>query len=112
MDGWIDSHWTPVSIFAGDLLIDVEEVPITFPDCVLADTCDGISEIEVDAASTFTDATSFVANLLGRSGRNIPGGEVTEAGIFSFEIIIAFRFRNSIRLTVVAGLFWDPDAPV
>jgi hypothetical protein len=47
----VDAHRLLVGVFAGDLLVDVEEIAVALPDRLLAETRDRVREIEINAAA-------------------------------------------------------------
>ena len=93
----INPHRRFVGIFAGDLFVDVEKISVALANRVFAETLDRVGKIEINAASARADAAAFIANFLGRARRDIARREISEARIFSLEIIIALGFRDLVR---------------
>ena len=113
MDGGVNPHRNIVGIFAGDLFIHFKQIPVTLPDCMFAQTLDGVGKIEIDAPAPGTDAATFVANFLCRARRNITRRKIAVTRIFSFEIIIAIGLRNFCRRFVAVFLpLRYPDASI
>ncbi len=110
--GRVDAHGHLVGIFAGDVLVHVEQVAVAVDDDFLAQALDGVLEVQVDAILERADAMAGVDHVLGRTGGNVARHQVAEAGILLFEIVPAFALRNVARGTVVAGLARHPDATV
>ncbi len=102
-----------VGIVAGDLFVDVEEVPVTLANRPFTEACDRVLEIEIDAASARADAATFIAHFLRAARGNVARSEVAVARIFALEIIIAIGFRNVVRRFGAIFLpFRHPDASV
>src|SRR6187402_1235547 len=94
VNGGVDAHGDRVGVFAGDLFIHLEEVAVAFADGGLAIAFDGFGEVEIDAEAAGADAASVVALFLGGAAGDVAGGEVAEAGVFAFQIIIAVVFSD------------------
>ena len=60
----VNAHRHLVSVLAGDFFIDLEEVSIALAYCVFTEPFDRIGKLEINAASSWTDAAAFVANFL------------------------------------------------
>jgi len=112
VDGGVDAHGLLVGIFGGDLFVDFEEIAVALADGGFAEALDGIGEIEIDAETAWADAAAVVGGFFGGAGGDIAWGEVAEAGVFAFEIVIAFGFGDLGWGTLVAFIFGDPDASV
>ena len=113
MNGRINAHRNLISVFAGDLVVNLEQISITLANGILAESPNRVREIEIDTAPTWTDSATFIADLLGRARRNIARRKISEAGIFSLQIIIAIGFRNRARrFPNILFPFRNPDASI
>ena len=112
VDGWINAHRHLIRIFVGDACVHLKEIAIALFDDVFAEAIDGIGEIEIDAEAGFTDAAALVANSFGVAGSDVARDKIAEAGIATFEIVVAFGFRNLIGRTLVASFAGHPDAAI
>src|SRR5574344_129240 len=111
MDSRVDAHRDLVRIFIRDLLVHLEEVAVLGAHAGDAEAPDGVSEVEVNGTAAM-DAHSLVADHLGIAARDIARNEVAEGRIAFLEVVVAFRFRDLIRGTVVARLFRNPHTTV
>ena len=109
---WVDSHRSFVGIFPSNLVVHVEQIAVPLANLVLAEALDGVSEIEVNAETAWADTSSVVARFFRRTRRDVARGEIPEARILAFEIVIPFVFRDLVGRTVVAFLFRYPDTSV
>src|SRR5262249_17495503 len=112
VDGWVDSHWNFVWILAGDAFIHVEEIAISLADALLAETVDGVGEVEVNAQAAFADSAAIIAHSLRVARRYVTRNEIAEAGILSFEIVIPRVFRDPVRRSRITFLFRNPNPAV
>ena len=79
----INAHWRLVGVFARDFFIHVEQVAIALANFILAETFDGVGEIEVNAEAARTDAAPLVAHFLGRARGDVARREIAEARILA-----------------------------
>src|SRR3954464_16084754 len=113
MHGRLNPHRNLVSIFTGDLLVNLEKVAVVFADGVFPKSPNGVSEIEIHAAPAGADAATFVADFLGCPGSDVAWGQISESGVFALEIIVALRIRNrGRRFPDVLFPLRDPDASI
>jgi len=113
MDGGVDAHGDLVGVFARDLFVHLEEVAVAFLDGFAAEAFDGVREVEVDAEAAGSDAAAIVALFLGGAAGDVAWGEVAEAGVFAFEVVVAVFFRDAAgRFAAVFLAFGDPAAAV
>src|SRR5437763_11185579 len=82
MDRGINSHWELVGVLASDLLVNLEQIPVAFADRFFAKSLDRVGKIEINAAPTRTDPSTFVANRLGPARSNSPPPKVPVTRIF------------------------------
>ena len=118
VDGRENHHGGAVGIVTGDALVHLEEVPVAFLDSLFAVALDGVAEIEEDTESGGSDPVTGIAEFLGSTRGNIAGREVAEAGIFAFEVVIAFALGDVIGINLSSRI-WQrlrilgcPDASV
>ena len=116
VDGGEDHHGGLVGVFSGDAFVHVEEVAVAFADFAFAEAVDGVAEVEIDAeAGAGGDAALVVAGFLGGAGGDVAGGEVAEAGVFAFEVVVAVGFGDVAGLEFAAhdagGEFACPGCP-
>ena len=85
----------------------------------MAQTADGVGEVEEHGLTGLVDSESCVATLLGSTGCDVAGNEVTEGGITALEIVIAVLVRNLggldlmlAQLLHVLKLLGNPDTAV
>src|SRR5262249_48988821 len=96
MDCGINPHRRFVGVLSGDLLVDIEKISVTLANRVLAQTRDGIGKIKINTAATRADTTALVAHFLGGAGSDVARSQISEARIFSLEVIIAIRVGDLI----------------
>src|SRR6266545_2168075 len=94
MNGRVDPHRHFIGVFAGDLFVDLKQIPVAFPDGMFSQALDSVGKIEIDAATAWANAPAFVTNFLCRARRNIAWRKIAVARIFSLEIIIAIGLRD------------------
>ena len=63
--GRINSHRQLISVFAGYLFVNLEQISIALANRIFTDPLDCVGEIEINASPAWTDAAAFVANFLG-----------------------------------------------
>ena len=63
------------------------------------------SEIQIDGQAGGADTLALVAHILGGPGSHIPGGQVSEAGVYSFQVIIPLLFGDLLRRRCVSPAF-------
>src|SRR6266480_1602777 len=113
MNGRVDPHRHLVGVFAGDLFVNLKQIPVAFPDHMFSQADDCVGKIEIDAATAWTNAAAFVANFFCRARRNIARRKVAVARVFSLEIIIAIGLRDFARRPVAVLLaFRYPDSSI
>src|SRR2546430_2159165 len=64
MDCGINAHRDPVSVLTGDLFVNFKQIAVALANRFFAEAFDGVGKIEINAATTRTDAATFVANFL------------------------------------------------
>ena len=104
----INAHRHLVGVFAGDVVIHVEQVAVALADGAFAQPADGVGEVEIDAASALADAAALVAHFLGRPRGDVARGEVAEAGILAFQIIIALVLGDLVGRPAGRRRPWAP----
>src|SRR4029077_17731727 len=60
----VDTHGSLVGILAGDPLVHVEQIPVSFADNVDAQPFDGVGKIQVNAETGFSHTAALVAHGL------------------------------------------------
>src|SRR5438270_2703880 len=96
MDGRVNPHRNLVSVFGRDFLVNIEEISVPFPDRLLSQAPDGIGEIEVNSTTAGSDTATFIAHFLGRSRSDVARRQISKAGVFALQVIIAIWFRNLV----------------
>src|ERR1700730_10374917 len=113
MHSRVNPHRNFIGVFAGDFVVDLEQISVTFANRFDAETFDGIGKIQIDAASAWTDTATFIANFLGRTRCDVARGEVAVARVLSFEVIIAVLFRDFVRLLLaIFSALRNPDPSI
>ena len=107
-----DAHRDLVGVLVGDPLVHLEEVPVLLADLRRPEPLDRVGEVEVDAQAARAHAAALVADLLGRAGGDVAGGEVAVGRVLPLEVVVALVLGDLVRRPVVARLLRDPDAPV
>ena len=113
----IYAHRNLVGVFAGNPLVHFKEVAVLFLDSVQAVALYGVGEIKVHAPAGTVDngayPASVVARLLRRARGYVARGEIAEARIFPFEVIVAIIFGYVVGvLGAVLRLLGNPYAAV
>ena len=103
VDCWENLHGGLVGVLSLDLLIHLEEIAVSGGNGVMAVPEDGVTKVEVDAKSGWCDPAPLIADLLGRAGGYVPGGEVSEGGVLAFEILIPVLLLNISWFEVAAS---------
>ncbi len=96
----------------GDQLIHIKKVAVFFGDGFSAISMYGIGKIQIHRTACQADPFAGVALGLGGSRCHITGHQIAEAGIFSFQIIIAIFFGNILGISDITGILRHPDATV
>ena len=112
MHSGVDAHWLLVRIFVRDALIHVEQIPVAFGDRVLAKPIDRVGKVEIYAESTGADTATIITGFLGCAGRDVTRRQIAEARILALEEVIALRFGNGRRRTMIPLLDRHPHASV
>ncbi len=119
VNGGEDHHGSAVGVVSGDAFIHFEEVAVAFLDGFFAVALDGVAEVEEDAESGGGHAVSGIAEFLGGAGGDVAGCEITEAGVFAFEVVVAFVLGDVVGVEFPGadfggggGIFGRPDASV
>src|SRR5579871_3762445 len=108
----INPHRALVSVIAGDLFVDVEQVAVLLAHILFPEPPNRIAEIEINAAPSRSYASAFIANFLRCSGSNISRSQIAKARITAFEIVITLALGNLVWRTIIALRLWHPDAAV
>ena len=113
----IYAHRNLVGVFARDSLVHFKEVAVLFLDSVEPVALYCVGEIKIHAAAETVDfgtyAAPVVASLLGCARGNVARGEVAEARILSFEVIVPILFRNIVGVFgAIFRLFGNPYAAI
>src|SRR6266567_5752240 len=109
----VDPHGHFVGVFASDLFVDLKQISVTLADGMFSQALDSVGKIEIDAATTWTNAAAFVADFLCRARRNITRRKIAVGRIFSLKIIVAIRLRDfAWRPVAVLLALRNPDASV
>lgn len=119
VNGGVDHHGFFVGAAVGDFFVHVEEVAVLSADPFLAHACDGVLEVEEDTESGNGDAAAVVALFLGGAGRDVTRREVTEGGVFAFQVVVAIFFGDVGSFHFLAADFFsdftcfgNPDATI
>ena len=107
-----DAHRSDVGILADGLLVHLEEVRVPLPDGVLAETFDGVTEIEVGGVVHRATTESGNDLLRNRAGGDVTGDQVAEGRIAALEEVVALVLGDRVRVAVVLRLLRRPDAAV
>ena len=124
--GGVDAHGDLVGVIPGDALVHLEQVAVAGRDGVLAQTVDGLGEVQVDAATHHplvavgvalldgrSHAATLVAHVLGLAGGDVARHEVAEGRVDALEVVVARLLGDVARVLVaVLGLLGHPDASV
>ena len=94
MDRWIDAHWDPIRVLAGDALVHFEQIAVALFDPLASETPERVGKIQVHAEAGLTDAAALVAYGLGVSRRHIARHEVSKTRIAPLEVVVALGFRD------------------
>ena len=116
--GGENHHGSLIGIVVGNHLVHVEEVAVAVGNHILAQTVDGIFEIEIHGIAG-AHAVACVAALLGGTRCDVAGAEVTESGVAALQIEVAvlvgdvggFLFAGADGLGILF-LLGHPDAAV
>lgn len=109
----VNLHGNFVGVGSGNALVHLEEVVVALDDGFLSEAFNGIAEVEIYAATHFTNTTTFVADFFGAAtGDAVARRQIAVARILAFQIVVAFSFRDGVRSSLIAGLFWNPHASV
>src|SRR5699024_6321808 len=108
----VDAHGHFPGVLPGDLLIHLEQVAVLARHCIRAQALDGFGEVQVNPAPAGAHTASFVADLLGGAGGDVPRDQVAEGRITPFQEVVAFLIGDVPRVPVVATLLGNPDAAV
>src|SRR5688572_9134666 len=108
----INPHWRAISVLAGDLLVHVEKISIALFNDLLSQALDRIRKIQINAQAAWSNSAAVIASFLGRSRRNVARGQISIAGIFAFEEVVAVALWNLIGGAFVTFLFWHPNPAV
>ena len=82
----VNPHRRCIRIFGCDVVIHLEQVPVSLFDRWASETADRVREIEIDAAPARTDASSFVTDFF--------CGARGDIGDFTWRALVAFLFRH------------------
>src|SRR5438105_11964096 len=109
----VNSHRNFIGVLGRDFLVDIEKISVTLADRLFAQPRDGVGKIEIDSTTAGSDTTTFITNFLGCARCDIARRQISEAGVFSLQVIIAIRLRDFIwRLGAIFHPFGDPDAAI
>ena len=119
MDGGEDHHRVFVRRDIGNLLVHIEKVAIAGFDFGLAETVDGLGEVEEHGQSGVVHAVALVTTLLGGTRSHVAGNEVTEGRIAALQIVVAVFLGNILALKLsglklfgIFEFFGHPDAAI
>src|SRR5690606_24972339 len=79
---------------------------------VPAESCDRVTEVEIHAHAGRADAAALVDGLLRAARRDVTRGEVAEARVMAFEVVVALGVRYFVRRARIALLQRHPYASV
>ena len=103
MAGGGNAHGSGVGVFANGFFIHFEEVGVPFPNGVLSQSFNSVTEVEVGCVMQRPDPETFV-DLLGDSTRShVTGHQVTECRIAPLQEVVAFLFGDGVGVTIVFG---------
>src|SRR5690554_838780 len=88
MDRRINFHGDFIRILARNLLIHVKKISVLTPYSFFSVPGNDIPEIKKHGFTCFIYPPSFIANVFGISGGNIPWNEVAKGRIPSFQVIV------------------------
>src|SRR5207253_7679525 len=101
--------WHLIRILGRDPLVHLEQVAVALLDLLATESLDGVPEIEIHAASAFTDAAPFVAHLLRGARRDVTRRQVAEARILALEVVVAILLGDVVR--TLAAVFLSLGHP-
>src|ERR1700737_1170335 len=106
----VDSHRHSIRILGCDVLIQLEEIPVSLFNGLASETLNGLGEIEIDAAPARADTARFITHFLRRPRGDVARSEIAEARVLTLQVVIALARRNFLRWPFVALLPGNPDA--
>ena len=119
VDGGEDHHRSLVGVLSHDLFVHLEEVAVAFADTILAETLDGILEVEENGETSLVDTETSVAALFGGAASHVARNEVAEGWVAALEVEVAILIGDVVGSLLASAdglcvLFFlgNPDAAV
>ena len=112
MHGRIDAHRRLVTVFAGNLLVHLEQVAVLLLDGGAPHPLYRVAQIQVHRLPGSANAVTAVAHLLGGARGDIARHQVPERRVTLLQVVVALLLRDGGRRARVALLFRHPHAPV
>src|SRR4029077_4670914 len=96
----------------GDPLVHLEQVAVALADPGLAQTLDGVGEVEIHAEPAGPHAPAPGADLFRRPGGDVARREIAEAGVLPLQEVVPLILGDLARRAMIAVLLRPPDAAV